>query len=144
MRDQDLGDVFLFKLEIAAKQFRKYKNRVFKEYNIDITSDQWILLKNISEVEGISQSELAERCKKEAAAVTRTLDILEKKKWVSRNADPTSRRSYQLTTTDKGRKIIQKILPIALDIRTQARQGITAKDLKILSTLLDRIHQNLE
>ncbi len=143
MKDKELSSVFLFKLETTAKQFRRYKNRVFKKHNIDITSDQWILLKNINEAEGINQSELGIRCKKEAAAVTRTLDILEKKQWITREANPNSRRVYNLFTTKNGKKIIAIILPIALEIRTQARMNIADDDLTMFNRLLDEILTNL-
>jgi len=143
-QDQELSDVFLFKLATATKQFKKYKNRIFKEHNINITSDQWILLKNISEAEGINQTELGLRCKKNAAAVTRTLDLLEKKDWIKREADPNSRRVYHLVTTKKGKKIIATIIPIALDVRQQARKGISDKDIKTINKLLDKIFTNLQ
>lgn len=144
MRDNKLSSIFLFKLEIAAKQFRKYKNRVFREHQIDITSDQWILLKNINEAAGINQSELAIRCKKEAAAVTRTLDILEKKQWISREKDPNSRRVYKLFVTDDGQKMIAKILPIALATRAQASNGLSDEELDMLNHILDKIFTNLK
>ena len=144
MQDQELNSVFLFKLEMASKQFKKYKNTVFKRKGIDITSDQWILLKNIHEVEGITQTELAARSKKEAAAVTRTLDILERKNWIVRKTDPNSRRVYNLFTTVSGKKIVNKILPIALETREQAREGISGEELAVLNKLLDKIFDNLQ
>lgn len=144
MKDQDLRKVFLFKLETAAKQFRKYKNKIFKQEGIDITSDQWILLKNISEAEGISQIALAERCHKEAASVTRTLDILERKQWVERATNSESRRVYNLHTTEDGKELIEKILPIALRIRTQASLNMTEQEVETLNQLLDQIVENLE
>lgn len=144
MKDKELSSVFLFNLETAAKQFRKYKNRIFKEHNINITSDQWILLKNINEAEGIIQSELAVRCKKEAAAVTRTLDILEKKEWITRESDPNSRRVYNLFTTENGKKTIAQILPIALEVRSQARMNITDEELEMFNRLLNKVFTNLE
>jgi len=144
MEDQNLNTVFLFKLENASKHFRKYKNRIFKQEGIDITSDQWILLKNIHESEGINQTELAIRCDKEPAAVTRTLDILERKEWVVRTPHPNSRRVYNLFTTPEGRKVIKKILPIALTMRKQARLNITESEIQVLNDLLDRISSNLK
>ncbi|MEL6986380.1 MAG: MarR family transcriptional regulator [Bacteroidota bacterium] len=143
MKDQDLNKVFLFKLDQTAKQFKKYKNHIFKQNGIDITSDQWILLKNIKEKEGINQTELAKRSKKEAAAVTRTLDILERKEWIKRERDPESRREYNLYTTRKGDKIVEKILPIALAIRKKAKRSITKEDLGVFNKVLDAIYQNL-
>ena len=78
MKKQNLSNVYLFHLDKAAKQFKKLKNEIFKQRGIEITSDQWVLIKNINEAEGINQRELAKRTFKEPASVTRILDILEK------------------------------------------------------------------
>ncbi len=144
MEDIHLNKVFLFKLESTTKQFRKYKNRIFKEFNINITSDQWILLKNIHENEGINQTELSNLAKKEAASVTRTLDLLEKKNWVERKVDKNSRRVFQLFCTNKGNRMVEKILPLALKARARASKGLSTEEIKILNSLLDRIYKNLE
>lgn len=144
MQDESLNSVFLFKLDTAAKQFRRYKTRQFKQHNIDITSEQWILLKNISEIPGIIQSDLANISKKEAAAVTRTLDIMEKKEWITRTSDPNNRRVHHLFITPKGEALIAEVLPIALAVRSQASKGISKEELQILNTLLDKIFNNLE
>ena len=144
MKDQALSNVFLFKLEIANKQFRKYKNRIFKQKGIDLTSDQWILLKNIIEADGINQAELGKKSKKEAAAVTRTLDIMERKGWIVRMPDPHSRRVYNLSATKEGEKLAKKVLPIALEVRKQASRGLTKKDINQLNLMLDKIYNNLE
>lgn len=144
MKDQDINAVFLFKLEQANKLFKKFKNRRFKEKGIDITSDQWVLLKNIDQQEGINQTELGKKSRKEAAAVTRTLDILERKSWIVREPNPQSRRVYNLFTTDAGKDMIQSIMPIALEVRSQASLDISPKEIKQLNKLLDKICDNLE
>lgn len=144
MKDQNLNSVFLFKLEHANKLFRKYKNRIFKEKGIDITSDQWILLKNIHEQKGINQTELGQRSRKEAAAVTRTLDILVRKGWITRQPNPESRRVYNLYPTTAGEEMVTRILPVALDVREQASIGFSTDEMTQLNALLDRICQNLE
>lgn len=143
MLNEDLNSIFLFKLEVSNKQFKKYKNRIFKEKGINITGDQWILLKNIHEVEGINQTELGQRCKKEAAAITRTLDILVRKEWISREGNPENRRVFNLYTTAQGKRIVKKILPIAIKIRKQASKDFSDKEIKMLNKFLDRIYENL-
>lgn len=144
MNDQNINSVFLFKLELANKQFRKYKNRIFKKKGIDITSDQWVLLKNIHEVEGINQTELGKKSKKEAAAITRTLDIMERKGWIVREVNDQSRRAFNLFTTKEGKKMVKKVLPIALKVRQQASLDFSKEEMLLLDNLLNRIYQNLK
>lgn len=142
MKDKNLNTVYLFHIENAAKQFKKYKNAQFKKHDIDITDDQWILLKSIHEVEGISQIDLANRCAKEPASVTRTLDILEKKNWINRKSIPENRRVYSLETTTEGKALVNKIIPLALEIRKQGKMGIKKKEIDQLIELLGKISKN--
>ena len=142
MPDKNLNEVYFFHLEKAYKQFKKHKTDFFKKVGIDLTSDQWILLKSISESEGTNQRELAKRVFKEPASVTRILDILEKREWVERRSVSNDRRSYELYTTKKGKALIKKIIPMAIELRAKGASGLTDKDLKKLNKMLVRIYEN--
>ncbi len=143
MDDQNLNEVYLFHLDKAAKQFKKLKNEVFKQAGIDLTGDQWILIKNIHEVEGINQRTLAKRVFKEPASITRILDILEKKQLVERRSIPNDRRTYALYTTDQGKALVQQIIPLAVNMREQGRKGLTEKEVEQLTILLKKVYDNL-
>ncbi|MEZ4887977.1 MAG: MarR family transcriptional regulator [Chitinophagales bacterium] len=142
MEHQNLNEIYLFHLEKAYKQFKKYKNDCFKKEGIDLTGDQWVVLKSIHENEGIHQIELAKKCFKEPASVTRILDVLERKTWVERRSMPNDRRTYELYTTDSGKLLIGKILPLAVNIRAKGMEGIAAAELDNLSKMLVKIFDN--
>jgi len=142
MNDEILNEVYLFKLDKAHKQFKKYKTQLFKSNGIDITSDQWVLLKTISENEGLTQRELATKSFKEPASITRTLDLMERKMMVSR-MKLDDRRSYGIYITKSGKKLIKKILPLAKKIRKKGLEGISKKKVIELNIILDRIYENL-
>ena len=129
MPNKNLDEVYIFHLEKAYKQFKKFKTDYMKKAGIDITSDQWILLKGISEQEGCSQRELAKRCFKEPASVTRILDILEKKGWVERQHVQNNRRVYELHTTKSGKALIKKMIPIAVKIRAIGVEGFSEREI---------------
>jgi len=137
-----LHEVYLFHLEKAYKQFKKYKTERFKQLGIDLTSDQWIVLKSISEVEGINQRELAGRCFKEPASVTRILDLLEKKGWVERRPVQDDRRTYEVHTTEAGKALVEKLLPLAVEIRAQGTQGLSEQEVEQLSQMLIQVYEN--
>lgn len=142
MENQHLNEIYLFHLEKAYKQFKKYKNDCFKREGIDITGDQWVVLKNIHEREGINQRELAKRCYKEPASVTRILDILERKDWVERRSVENDRRTYELHTTDSGKSLVDKILPLAVEIRAKGIEGLEAEEVSRLKEMLVRVFEN--
>lgn len=144
LKDKKLNDVYLFHLEKAHKQFRKYKNKVFKEKGINLTSDQWVILKTIHDEEGCSQIELAKLTFKEPASITRTLDLLEEKGWVNRKAVNDDRRTFELVPTKKGKQLVAKLTPIALDIRAKGLKGFTKNEKEQLNGLLIKLFDNFK
>ena len=61
------------------------RNKLSKKLkDFDITGEQWSVLKHVFEKEGCNQKDLATRCLKDRAALTRILDILEKKSLIKR------------------------------------------------------------
>lgn len=142
MDNPNLNEVYLFHLDRAFKNFKKYKNDIFKQNGIDITGDQWVVLKSISEQEGINQRELARKTLKEPASITRILDILEKKGWVVRTVIPNNRRSYELYTTIAGKQLINRLLPLAVEIRGQGQAGMEVKEVVLLKQLLKKVADN--
>ena len=140
--EKSLEDVYIFHLEKAYKQFKKVKAGFFKKVGIDMTSDQWILLKSISEEEGINQKALAKKCYKEPASVTRILDILERKGWVERRSVLGDRRSYELHATESGKALVEKVLPMAVELRTQGVAGLTEEEVEQFIRALKLIYTN--
>ncbi|MEL6863075.1 MAG: MarR family transcriptional regulator [Bacteroidota bacterium] len=140
--DKPLKDIYIFHLEKAFKQFKKYKTQRLKQAGIDITSDQWILLKSIHEEEGLNQRALAEKTFKEPASITRILDILEKKNWVERRSIENNRRTYGLYMTKAGSDMVKQILPLAVEIRAEGTKGISPKEVDQFSRLLIKLFEN--
>ena len=81
-----------------------------KDY--DVTAEQWNVLNHIYSKEGFNQKELAERCLKDRAALTRILDLLEKKELIKRESSPIDRREYLVYLTEKGKSTYNEILPV--------------------------------
>ncbi|MCG8327457.1 MAG: MarR family transcriptional regulator [Chitinophagales bacterium] len=140
--NKKLDEVYIFHLEKAYKQFRKFKTDYFKQRGVDITSDQWILLKGIHESEGISQRSLAEKSYKEPASVTRILDKLESRNWIERKNLLDDRRSYGLYVTDEGRALVERLLPMAVEIRATGTKGFTDQDIIKLNQMLIKLFEN--
>lgn len=137
-----LDEVYIFQLDKAFKQFKKYSKDCFVQEGIDLTSDQWVLLKRISEAEGINQRELARVSFREPASVTRTLDILQKKGLVLRKEGKEDRRVYELFLSEEGKVYLEKLLPIAKDIRAKGVEGISEKEVQQLTNLLEKVYEN--
>ena len=137
-----LDEVYIFQLDKAFKQFKKYSKDRFVQEGIDLTSDQWVLLKRISEGEGINQRELAKVSFREPASVTRTLDILQKKGLILRQEGKEDRRVYELFLSEAGKKYLEKLIPIAKGIRAKGVEGISVNEVALLTRLLEKVFDN--
>lgn len=89
------------------KELRLQTQNALKQY--EITADQWIVLGRVYHAEEkMTQKELARVCFKESAAITRMIDIMQKKGWLERLDAPNDRRAYLISITDKGKQLYEQ------------------------------------
>jgi DNA-binding MarR family transcriptional regulator len=144
LKDQPLSQVIFFSIDQTNKKIKQYAQKQFNLYGINITTDQWVLLKIIEENNAISQVALAELALKDTASITRMVDILEKKALVSRNAHTADRRKFTLMLTQKGISFIKKHMPVVESVRQQGIKNFSDKELTLLKSLLEKIADNMD
>jgi DNA-binding MarR family transcriptional regulator len=140
---QELFARYSFLLDRTARKVKQYAQHQFKNGEFDVTVDQWLVLKNLSENELLSQTELANLVFKDHPTLTRIIDLLCKKGYVERVPHPQDRRSFQLHLTDSGLEKVSELKPKILEIREKAWENLTPKDFKEFKRILDTIYQNL-
>lgn len=120
--DQDilLSDVHFYLIDRIMREAKTLTKDVFQREGIDVTVDQWVILKAIAEQEGASQQEVSGLTFREPAAITRMLDHLIKKGLVSKIVDTEDRRKQLLYLSDHGRSLYDQALPLVYDLREHA------------------------
>ena len=144
IEDKKLDDVVYFLAERMMRQARLFMRQQFKAFFTEITLDQWIVLKRVSEEEGISQIDIASSTFKDPAAVTRILDILQKKNLVERQTHPKDRRAFEVHLTSEGGELVKKLTPIAQEVRALGMEGIDVEEIEVTKKVLKRIYDNLK
>lgn len=134
---------YSFLLDRTARKVKQYAQQRFKSGDFDVTVDQWIVLKNLSENGKLSQTQLAGLVFKDHPTLTRILDLLCKKGYAERVPHPQDRRSFQLKLTAAGAKKVVELRPQILDIREKAWDKLDEKDFEEFKRILDTIYQNL-
>ncbi|MFT7364419.1 MAG: DNA-binding MarR family transcriptional regulator, partial [Algoriphagus sp.] len=114
---QELFARYSFLLDRTARKVKQYAQQQFKSGDFDVTVDQWLVLKNLSENGHLSQTELANLVFKDHPTLTRILDLLCKKGYVERVPHPMDRRSFQLHLTETGVAKVKALRPQILEIR---------------------------
>ncbi|MCY9197693.1 MarR family transcriptional regulator [Bacillus atrophaeus] len=108
-----------------------------------ITPEQWTVLKRVGESRGISQKELSARADKDQATLTKILDLLEKKNFIRREANPRDRRSFLVVLTEAGEEL-KKTLTDKMEILFAGLlENTSDEDLAVFLGILDRINGNI-
>lgn len=131
-------------LDRTVKQIRQNYVRVFKEIGVDLTTEQWVLLDNLYQNNGISQNELAQSNFKNAPTVSRIIDLLCQKGLTERQRFDNDRRRYKIFMTEQGKAVYEKALPAVLALRQQGWKGLTEQDYADLIRIVNQIFDNYE
>lgn len=86
-------------------------NATLKENGIDLPTSQYIVMRFLYGQDGISQNRIATLLYKDAAAIKRSIDNLEKKGLVERRA--VSRCKNNIYLTEKGRELMPEVIAVA-------------------------------
>lgn len=140
---QKIEDVILFQIDLTSKVSKQFSQREFDKLKLDITVEQWIILKIVSENRNLSQKELAEKSYRDPASITRTIDLLEKKELLIREVIPNNRRTYNISLTKNGELFIKSNMKMIKKHRELSIQNLSKDDLNTLSDLLSKIRTNM-
>jgi DNA-binding MarR family transcriptional regulator len=143
MQDEHYN-AYSFLLDRTARSVKQYAQRAFKELGLEITVDQWLVLKNLYENDAMKQNELAELIFKDNPTLTRIIDLLCKKGLTVRKPHPDDRRSFIVSLTKEGKKKVESVRPKIKPIRLQAWKGLSEKDFNHFKKVLDTIYENLK
>jgi len=141
--EKNIENVIMFQIERTLKIAKQYSQREFDALGLGITIEQWILLKIIEEEKELSQKELAQKSTRDPASITRTLDLLQKKNFVIREALPNNRRQYNIILTKEGAAFVQKNMDVVHQQRLKSVEGLSNADLQSLKQMLQKIQNNL-
>lgn len=139
---EKLEQIIFYSLEKSIKKYRQYSQKNISKLNIKITLDQWLILKSLEEVPDRSQQQIAVNIFKDYASVTRIIEILVKKKYISRKLHTEDRRRFDLRITKLGSNILSVLKPVIQSNREKALSNIAKKDIETLQNILNKIIKN--
>ncbi len=139
---ENLNNVIFYQIEQAIKTYRMYAQKQIKSKGLNITIDQWLVLKSLKENPDLNQAELAEKVFKDNASITRIIDLLVKSGYVEREINPNDRRKFNLNITSIGNKILTETYAVVLQNRKTALNDIPENDIQIMSETLQKITSN--
>lgn len=127
--------------KVSAAINRKL-SRNFRQYNVDITPEQWTVLLYLWEKDGVTQQELCNATFKDKPSMTRLIDNMEKANLVVRIASKTDRRTNLVHLTKTGKDLEEKSRYIANKTLKEALKGLSIEELSISQEVLRKVFSN--
>ena len=100
------------------------------------------MLEALHHIGPLSQAEIAKKILKSTGNITMVIDNLEKRALVSRERDPEDRRSYAVTLTAAGKKLISGLFPKHAAGIVTGMNALTKEEQETLGNLCRKLGQN--
>lgn len=111
---------------------------------LGVFRSQGILLIILSDHDGLTHSEIAEKLRISPAAATKVIKRLEKLNYLKRRPDPSDERLSRVYILDDGRAVLQQIRGVFHNVHCLMFADISAEEQDHLRQILKRIYSNLQ
>ena len=140
---KDIG--FGFYLDRTLKKIVTVFLQHFKENDIDLTIEQWVILHRIHDLgDDASQVEISKLSYRNRATTSRVISGLAKKSLIQKKRFKGDQKRFKLIVTKKGLQIVKKALPIVEELRAVGYQNINDADFEAFMKVLDQLWENYE
>jgi DNA-binding MarR family transcriptional regulator len=129
---------------ILVKQVQSSLNRMIDQHvsPLGLTAMQWRPLVMIRYLDINTPAELARAAHVDTGAMTRTLDRLEAKRFVTRHRCPDDRRVVRIELSEAGTEVAEQIMPAIATTLNAHLQGFSKAEVETLIELLHRMLAN--
>ncbi|OUL63900.1 MarR family winged helix-turn-helix transcriptional regulator [Flavobacterium sp. AJR] len=142
MKQKTPTGTVLYTIEQTIKEYRKICQKNIQKIVDDITVDQCLVLIILNDNATISQIEMAKLIFKDNASVTRIIELMVKKDYLTRETNELDKRKSKLVITEKGQKTIVLLTPVFKLNRNTALDGLSADEIEFLDKILHKIISN--
>ena len=127
----------------TTKMMSIFLKDAFAQHAIDMTKEQFILLKVLHDRDGVIQKDLAFITERNKGSLARLINTMEKKNFVARIPDTEDKRINRVYLTAHGQKIFLQIQPVLHTCMQKVQQGLTEEEIKTTIAVLEKIQKNL-
>jgi MarR family transcriptional regulator, organic hydroperoxide resistance regulator len=139
----DLKRALPFLLHACYQQLRSLTYKEFLHHGLELTPEQWVVLVQLWEKDGQTQSALGELTLRDKPTMSRILDTMERSDLVLRVADEADARTKLVKLTRTGKELQSKLVPVARQLVARLERGIPEADLETTHRTLSRMVANL-
>ncbi len=130
-------------LDLVLRKIQDAYLRRFEALGVDMTIEQWVILHQVYELgEDASQRDIVQSNFRNRATISRVIGGLERKGWLKKTRFTGDQKRFKLELTQKGREIIDSVLPHAHQLRMLAIKNLRSSEFETFLTVLDTIGNN--
>jgi DNA-binding MarR family transcriptional regulator len=126
----------------TSRAIIKRLTKKFADAGFDVSYEQWSILVHLYRKDGQTQQELSTVSVKDKAAITRLLNVLEKKNIVLRVPDRSDKRSNLVYLTHKAKSFRDDLIAMVMEMLLEAEQGISRDEMAQCKSTLNKIFTN--
>ena len=115
-----------------------------KDHGIDLSKEQFIVLKYLHDQDGLIQNDLAFITNRSKTALTRLIQTMEKKNLIFRKPSPSDLRVNHVFLTHHGRAMWKEAYPHFRFIDKELQKGISEAALQTVRETMEKIQNNLK
>ena len=130
-------------LAYCSKRVRDALVQRFAAAGYRISAEQWSIMAQLWQADGLSQQVLANRFHRSKVAAFHLISKLEQQGVVVRRPNPDDGRSNLIYLTPTGRTMVEELVPLAQGVLDKAAMGIASGELDIARRVLYQIAHNM-
>lgn len=128
----------------TSRAIIKRLTKKFADAGFDVSYEQWSILIHLYRRDGQTQQELSNIAVKDKAAITRLLNVLEKKNMVLRIPDRTDKRSKLVYLTNKAKEFRDSLMDLVEEMLLEAEQEVSFEEMEQCRITLNKIFSNFD
>jgi|SRR5665647_421945 len=130
---------------MLGRSLRVFRNQLafeFREKEIELTFDQFVILHLLNSNSDLIQQDLANQLQKDKSIIVRQINCLLESQYVVRLTNKEDKRKKNLILTKKGFEILNQMKEIASELSGKLLSGISETELEIFRNVLGKIQEN--
>jgi DNA-binding MarR family transcriptional regulator len=142
MSDRQYSDSLGYNIHMVSHFIQNLYNEKLSEF--DLTHSQAKVIYLLAKYGDQTQSDLQKKLHIKASSMNGIIDSLLKHERIQKKSCSTDKRSKWITLTDQGLELHDNIVRIIREIETNASQGLSEEEQKIMVSWLKKMQSNLK
>jgi len=129
-------------LEKTIRSVRESFNKVFQQEHFGVSYDQWLIIEQVKNKQGISQIEIANNTGKDRASISRIIKNLQQKGLLTKIHNEENKRANKVYLSPEGLDLSDRMVGVYNEVYNNQFLGIHEREMNLLKEILVRINQN--